>query len=451
MHRTQPPRDRRTLLSVFVREVRAQRRLTQIQLQELLAVTQPQYVSKIEVGAIRRPQRQFLEALAEFTGTPIEELDAMCGQTPPESAAAPPAAQEEQGHPGRFRLAFAHCLWGAPIVLAAYRGMLPDFRVASFVGNSGGDEDSPRTVPRLEWMRPENGIPNPVPGPLSPSAPVAPLAAADVVRLLEEQRIDVGVVPGSVIQDETRFLRVGSIVDSPAGCFLVLDDSALKVAGATWAERGRITTDELGILLKEHGKRSKTGKGATHRVPSIGVEESSIAKEFLMRACDSAGLQYRNHMWTCSGPDLAARSFSELKEACMQSGAGQELAGVLTGDPHATWLASMRGKPEPRKIPIYLSPNALGQPTHVTFEVIVNRTTSLSPDFRTALLNLMGALWRIARTISQPASTDEYLRALAVYFAFGQEGAGDTERLAAISHALAGTRHSIRLDMEFSL
>ncbi|MBE7559510.1 helix-turn-helix domain-containing protein [bacterium] len=434
-----------------MREVRAQRRLTQIQLQELLAVTQPQYVSKVEVGAIRRPQRQFLEALAELTGTPVEELDAMCGQAPAESAAAPLTRPDEQIHPGRFRLAFTHCLWGAPIVLAAYRGMLPDFRVASFVGSSGGDGDSPRTVPRLEWMRPENGIPNPVPGPLSPSPPVAPLSAADVMRLLEEQRIDVGVVPGSVVQNETRFLRVGSIVDSPAGCFLVLDESALKMAGAAWAERGWITTDELGILLKEHGKKAPAGKRAGRCIPAIGVEECSIAKEFLMRTCDSAGLQYRNHMWTCSGPDLAARRFSELKEACMQTGACQELAGVLTWDPHATWLANMHGKPEPSKLPIYLSPNALGQPTHVTFDVIVNRTTSLSPDFRTALLNLMGALCRIARTISRPESTDEYLRALAIYFGFGPEGAVDTERLTGLSKALAGIRYSVRLSVELLL
>ena len=68
---------RKSKLSLFLVEWRAQMKLSQAQLQEKMVIDKKQYISKVEIGNILVPNNDFLQKLSELTGKTFEELKEM--------------------------------------------------------------------------------------------------------------------------------------------------------------------------------------------------------------------------------------------------------------------------------------------------------------------------------------------------------------------------------------
>ena len=98
------------------------------------------YVSKVESGQIRRPHRDFFEALSRVTAVSVEELKRRASE--PASVAVPTTPRREP------RILFGHALWGVPVFLAAAGGYLPGFKVASLKPNDGIER----------WIEPGSGL-----------------------------------------------------------------------------------------------------------------------------------------------------------------------------------------------------------------------------------------------------------------------------------------------------
>ena len=170
-----------TELGVFLRRFRAENNVTQTKLEEDLKAKSG-YISKLESGAIQRPEDRVLTKLAAATGRRLEDLRAMCR----------PVAQIG----AKLKMACGHSLWNAPLYCAVGKGLLPGLQVSSFYKSKGPglvQSDKIRAAD-LDWITPFSDQPEErVAGPA-----LVPLSAADVASLLERDEVEIRRAAGQL-------------------------------------------------------------------------------------------------------------------------------------------------------------------------------------------------------------------------------------------------------------
>lgn len=433
-----------TRLGELIRSYRLAEGLTQAQLGSALGGLSALHVSKLETGRVATPPHEFLTALAVRTSQPVDRLLALGRQ---------PAADVVEQSTRKFRLGFGHCLWGAPIFLAAHRGMLPDFEVASY---SLRDPDNGRL--QSAWIQPDEFAAD-APGPLSSYA--EPWSAVKILDMLEKEQIDVGVIPGNVILGrgaEQLFVRIGTVVDSATGCTFVSDARTFK------REPCVLSTADLFGLVVEYARRKRSPV-------SIAAEIGTVADKYLQRSFEHAvdlasratvpaadralyaGLVPDAVRWHCESAGLALATFAQLRATCLRD-RSTELLGVITWEPHASWLERDDPSEMPlKRFPLYFSPDANGRLSHMSFDVVTLRNAAFGDEFRLALTRLMQKIWQNAMLLSELDGTSfdlDPLRRVAFYFGFcgRSNGAPPDHTLARIRAAIDGIRYSTHWAME---
>jgi transcriptional regulator with XRE-family HTH domain len=447
---------RTTKLGAFVREHRLREGLTQAQLGRALGLGNGLYISKVETARVGSPAPEFLAALARRTGETIDALRAM-GRAEPLRPSGLLPADSHRPDVGPFKLGFGHCLWGAPIFLAAHRGMIPDFLVASYSVHDPDREPQPRPA----WIQPDQ-VATQVPGPGGLQA--EPWSAVKILDLLEKEEIHVGAIPGNVITGrggDQRFIRIATIVDSATGCTFVSDARVVPSRPAV------LSTDQLFDLVAAHARR--------RRGPvNIAAEVGTVADKYLQRAFERASIALQTastpksqrdlyrHLtpdavrWHCESSQLARASFGELRESCLRTN-GASLIGVLTWEPHASWLETRTKSGSGaglKKFPLYFSPDARGRVMHMSFDLVILRSTALTDAFRIALTRLIQRVWQNSTMLSELDGTSfdtDALNRVAGYFGFVGDRSRTRGKETVLNHARAaidGIRYSTHWAME---
>jgi transcriptional regulator with XRE-family HTH domain len=453
------PAGRKTLLSKFLREYRKQNNLKQIELQEKLGYGRQGYISKIETGLIGTPDAEFLKALAREVGKTVDELIALSRQ-PEESEETDQLLPQITVPENEFKLVFGHSLWGAPIFHAAYEGRIQEFAVTSFASLN------PQAgLRRLEpiWITPTQIARTPGPG----VSDLAAFSAVDVLTLLRKGEADVGAVPGDIVPED--FIRIGTIVDSAAGCTFVCRKEKFEEWEKEGSHRPRrqssreaptstglnpmvFDTNDLCKIIENENDAGKKVR--------IGVEENTIAYEYLKDICEqdrTHPLQVKDVKWKLRSSELAIKSVTTLERECRSEYPPSDLIGVIVWEPHATWMTLIENAEtgrELKKVPIHFTPSSLGRPHHLSYELVIrqNRIGRMNPrekELRSAVSKLMYELWDSANRLNKLSkwSVDHgMIEQLAEYFRF----AGDDAEDGAIErtlNAVGSILYSVRWDV----
>ena len=400
------PSLRQTSLGVHVRDHRERLKLTQAEFQKRIGYEKPQYQSKIEQGSVVTPDPKYLEASREMRIS-VEDLERMHtvlaeALTPSPSLAHHVSANSAAGKPLIY---FGHCLWGAPLYLAINKGLCDRFEVASLGkedSNDAGRLLSPTPIAAFKNFR----------SPASMADDLLTMSASTVLEALQADEIIAGALPGNLLADEDyqeELVSLATLVDSSAGCTLVCDKQTLveklgskSEALDVWEDAQQspdgplnnvsLGTRQLGVILNSL-LLSQQEKEAI----KIGLETNTIAEQFLRDACRHATelresdttnltpgtpfkIHHRRLVWHFRNQELKKKGFEELKNECCSKGeengpVTRQLLGVITWEPHATWLAS-RSK-NLVKVALNFSPDALGRPKHLSFDIVVSRASFL--------------------------------------------------------------------------
>lgn len=453
-----PAGGRKTLLGKLVRDYRQQHRLKQTDLQRRLACGGQGYISKVETGLIATPDEQFLKALAKEVGQSVEELIALSRQPEsPEVVDQPLPRMPVASH--EFKLAFGHSLWGAPIFHATFEARIPEFAVTSFARcNTTGIDLS-----KLVWLEPES-IPQP-PGPGNNQ--LAALASVDVLTLLRRGEVDVGAIPGNIVPED--FVRIGTIVDSAAGCTLVCTNAQFE----KWKKRGtpqrgrqhvndpKTKPAALDLMALETRELAEiiNGENSGNANARIGIEENTISHEFLRDVVErdrSHQLSLQDLKWQVRSSELAMRPFSLLKKECAEEHPGSELVGVIVWEPHASWMTIVEQATELKKVPIHFSPNELGRPHHLSYEIVIrrNRIGRMNPkekELRAAVSKLLYELWDSGNRLNKlrKFSADEgTIEQLAKYFSLTDLNEPSDDYSKRTLGAVGSILYSVRWDVQ---
>jgi hypothetical protein len=397
-----------TQLGAYIRSIREERGLNQDEFQDELQkvwptyAKKPQFISKLETGAVQRPEDpSFWDALGKLTGMPREKLEAM-------------AFVAEGSAKTIFRVVAGHCIWAAPIVLASLEGQLDSFEVCTFEWtNENGEEKTPRD---FAWIKPREPITKAnVPGP-NATKTNASLSAPEVLELLESgmdhgDRIDVALVPGRLVDENIRsgLLRVGCVVDSWTGCAFVcrerfLDEHLAPICSESPHGQLEVTSNQLAKALQADIANKYAGA-------TVYLEEGTVADRMLregFRVGQDAFDAIRNRQ----NKDFAAKQEFDLLEkkvsVLLKKKETQRIfAGILTWEPQATWLKTTATNSESiRIIPVKFPIGADGRPTNLTFEVVIRRQDANSDEprarqFRRSLFEMMKILRDCASRLNQ--------------------------------------------------
>lgn len=424
-------------LAQFVRTVRYGAGVTQSELADVLGNVSPQYISKIETGRIKKPTRTFLQSIAEFSQTPMTELASML-------SVSRSVADNDATYRGRqYRLVFGHCLWGAPIFLAAHRGMLPEFQVASF---------SKRSDRQPAWITADAKIEQaPRPGSLD----CEPWSAVRILDALEKEEIDVGAVPGNILWGRRRFQRfskIGTVVDSATGCTFVANSALIDMPPAV------ISTRKFGELIMS--ARRRLGKDVR-----VGVETGTVAEDYLHHAFtepnralppSELSIAPSDIAWHCENSELVSRTFEDLSAQCRNEHSA-ELLGMVTWEPHASWLAnsSIDSTSKPLiKLPLYFNPDSAGRLTHMSFDLVTLITTAIDSETRVAFSKLIQKVWQNAVLLTEMDGSSfdtDPLNRVARYFGYASADNLSRRALDDVRKAVAGIRYSVHWAMESPL
>ena len=203
----------------------------------------------------------------------------------------------------------------------------------------------------------------------------------------------------------------------------------------------------------------------------IAVENGTVADRYLHRTFEVAENMLRtrklgsddrtqlelltpnNVRWHCESSSLAHTSFGQLKKACADT-ENAELLGVITWEPHATWLEAQDEAEEGlKKIPLHFSPDSHGRIPLMSFDLVMLRTSTIDGFLRAALNKLMQKLWQNATLLTELDGTSlesDPLCRIANYFGLLRRPCSRiTEAdLQRVRTALQGIRYSVHWSME---
>ncbi len=397
--RVAPPAVRPTELSQLVAAARRNQKLKQGELEQHLGLT-PQYISKIERGAIRRPSDDVLGKLATFLERDVSDLLDACERDGDRGAThVAPAGR-------RFQLVTGHTLWAVPALLALRHRDFAAFEFASF----GPRDGTPRWLPA--------GVDDPPPATTLP--PIAPedrtYSARDVSSQLRLGHGDFGLIPRAFVTEGGDLEPVVDLMDSSSACMVSLP-AALS---GQLPEGVSISVATVVDLFTKRNARAGAGKKAP-RV-KILAEAETIAEDHafaIQKAIIASGFVVD------MPPDVRCSDFDVL-------GKTHDLTDphtILIGwDPPMAWLRhSMRGDKAPRMFPLHHD-----DPTaRVRFALVMSRSRKIVPP-----VNL---LWRfveeiekarnVVRSIIQgdPSADRNAARFLVRYFALGDDRAAPSD------------------------
>jgi len=313
-----------SMLAELVRTQRERMALSQDEFLAELGFARKQYQSKVETGAIKVPDEAYLSGLSRLVKRPVAELKRLStlqagGRLPSGLSGLDPLVFDRDGA-GEFGLFFGHCVWAAPLFLAASVGRNTSFRMVSYGSRSAPDQPYvPSSIKFVEHIAAEPSL----------TGDLKPYTAADVKQLMLNKKggIHVGAMPGEVIDDDFReeFFSLGTLVDSAAGCTLVCRTADYQdwrhllgitapAAGAPLsssrdpransrnprssnqtkaAQRSTAThlqTRDLGRLLGllERRRAERGDKSPQPGRFKVGVETETVAERFLDDACGHA-------------------------------------------------------------------------------------------------------------------------------------------------------------------
>jgi hypothetical protein len=218
-------------------------------------------------------------------------------------------------------------------------------------------------------------------------------------------------------------------------------------------------TRQLGVILN-----SLLLSQRENAAIKIGLETNTIAEQFLRDACRHATelresdttnlppgtpfkIHHRRLVWHFRNQELKKKGFEELKNECCSNGeengpVTRQLLGVITWEPHATWLAS-RSK-NLVKVALNLSPDALGRPKHLSFDIVVSRASFLrsvetNRALRADFIDLIRVVWRMAKKLNNQTREHydaDLIERLKWYF--------DYDRTDDVLEAIGGILYSVR-------
>jgi transcriptional regulator with XRE-family HTH domain len=491
-----------TELSLFIRSLRGRLGLSQLELVDRLnqeiaggRLGEPlpeKYVSLVETGSRRSLEERFYQALGKLSGQPPDKLKDLHLLRAPQRLAAELSVERDSLSARRVRLAAGHVVWCAPIIAAALEGRLPDLEVTTFADSAPGS--SQPSIERAVWIRSDDlpkieDLARRSPGPNQQPDPVksegkttVPLSANDVLRWLSEEVIDIAAVPRDLIRENRDLMRIGTLVDSAAGCILICDEPLAKSIrlGAFGASRSElpivnakrpahethISTNDLLKALRAsqpalndkyasaRPDRDKIREKSRDITPRIAAEAGTIAMAALEKTLDSESrpADLLKVAWDLPARDLAKSTYWSLDAEVRHS-----LAGVVAWEPHAHWLQRNSDlsqspiDPENRVacFPLQLSPNELGRPQHLEFDLVILRKNSENPLLKRVFYDLLWKTWQAATEIGQmrPGAFHKHLRPLAAYFDLGDWD--DISSMSeVVSHVIGGVRFAVSLDIE---
>ncbi len=420
----------RTKFAEFLRKARGE--FTQGEFQEKYLDCGPaknQYLSKVETGIIRQPNDGFLQAVSDYTKTPLSELRQMCEES---------AESAERGE-NQFRLLFGHCIWAAPLVLVAREGKLPMFKFASF----GRKEDDTWNFGNT-WIKGDSM--GDIPG---RGANLPTMSGHDVRILLEKGQADVAALPWEVIErNDLEFERVASIVDTWTGCTFVTTKENLAATQGSLPNDP--STEDLGnYLVKLADARGKTRL-------RVVAERGTAAEKYLRDAEHWITKHHPGHS-ILHGDDVLSnqpnRNLADSDYGAIQNACGGVLAGVITWEPHATWLKQRDKHADSSLQSFRLHFKGSDQPRRLTFDLVtyIGRQTR-SEGFYSSLLDLVYRLHLWAERLTsvsiegKPEVWDhEMLLNLGRYFNL----TGDRNVIGPVSDALKGIRYRVIWDPAF--
>jgi transcriptional regulator with XRE-family HTH domain len=433
-------------LGAFIKKFREERGLTQTRLDEELHLNPKLlYTGKVERGDIKSPNDAFLEALSSYTGTSVEKLREM-SRTPVASMRQGRIdTVSDGGRKSPLKLLFTHSLWSAPVVLAAARNLAPEFQMASRRDGESGE---------ASWL----GVSGLEESTRAGRKADTPFAVSDILRDLSRGSVDVAIVPGSTVASYRGFQRIATLVDSAAGCYLVMTEKDIREYRKNLSIDRNINTKELGQLIM-------TAVAAGVK-PLFCIEENTMAQRCLEAAAEAAAKAAREEevrggsrpkqrqeippstamRLHVPGNELTGMSFESLKSRIPGDKTDQQLLGVITWAPHCYLLRRAQiesGNEEVRVLPIRLMPTPEGRPRHLTYEIITRELAPVTADFRSALVNLVRQIWYCCdsiRDVSLDNYSSESVATLGDYFGLSTE---DTIQ------GLQSILFSVKYDVEF--
>jgi hypothetical protein len=215
-----------------------------------------------------------------------------------------------------------------------------------------------------------------------------------------------------------------------------------------------LETVHLGRWL-EHINKKKPARNLR-----VGLERKTIAAYFFDLALIDSEYEEEMPGETVFGLrnwEFSYRTFRQLHEDCEK--AGGELIGILTWEPHASWLKRMSKGEELKRVPLVLSPEPpWGRPRHLTYEVVVNfdRLAGMGEAakrrFLGALKNLLLAFETQGHRLNAVRGFEDHdaLEDLARYFGFaGPSGENVLKRddLEETLSAITQIRYSVSLSL----
>lgn len=375
---------------------------------------------------------------------------------------------------------------------------------AAFIEGNVSKGLRPASVGEAVWVAPKPGGRPPLEdealfADVETALRISPLSAGDALAWLKQGWADVAAVPRALFNEDKSLLRVGQLVDSSAGCTLLctkelgqclIGNDDWKSVCLTWGTKStRVrrfdrTTHDLGRAIGELRSRHP-GKHI-----GIGAERGTVAQRFLEEACEDArereeceasriqvNVQSRLfHIATFEGirdfigrvqngnggqtvqqtPAPAPASTSRrsmpresTKESGRQAGsqetrpgAPRELLGLITWEPHATWLLnrSREASEDPlAAISLRRSPDPTKHcPRHLEFDLVIQNSRANDAALVRHISHLLTQVWQVSEELARlkPGALHDLIEPLARYYGVNQ--AGDISLTSSIMMDLLG-------------
>lgn len=445
---------RKTALGAFVRRERLARGKTQREFEQLLGIeaTHKLYVSKVETGAILQPGEVFLEALAHLTGRPRAEINAMAKGEGEDRGAG---ALNQRGL-APFKVAFGHCLWAAPLVLARDEDEHLPFHFAS------ARDDIEELYTKDQWGNRHYQL-------------TEYFSAVQVKERLLKANVELAGLPGDLIKAESKdILSIASLVDSSISCTLLLKQELTGVDADQIRDGANLKVDEFlrKLLFQKDGTTCRDRvSGSDPSFPfHLGVMYGTIAQEMLISGIDLLPIDIRKRVGRHLPKRITSEFFRDSAEA-KKFWAEPSTIGVLVWEPQATWLQESKGVAEvvankqgwkPVKVKLFFPLGKDGRPRHLSYELAMLKSTAVSEDvrhreLRASLSSLIDALDRHADFLNQldddtPMPPEDKLKVISDYFELGRTGqAQHSDSLFPYEqalHAIGEIRYSVKWNPE---
>jgi transcriptional regulator with XRE-family HTH domain len=389
---------RPTELSQLVAAARRSEGVKQGELERRLGLA-PQYVSKIERGAIRRPSDEVLQKLATFLRQDVSDLVDACERVGVRSAINVSAKGR------RFQIVTGHTLWAVPALLALRHRDFAAFEFASF----GPPDGAPRWLPA--------GVDDPLrAGALPAFGPLErTYSARDVSTQLRLGRGDFGLLPRAFVTEGGDLEPVVDLMDSSSACVV-----SLPATLCTEVAEGSISTSMVVELLATRKTRAARSKH-TPRI-TILAEAETVAEDHafvIQKALLAAGFAVN------MPPDVRCSEFDVLGKT---HDLEDEHTLIIGWDPPMTWLhRSPRSGNNRRLFPLRADDPA----SRVRFALVTSKSTKIDPP--------IALLWRFVEEIDKagnvvrnivrgdPSADRNAARFLVRYFSLGDDRAAPAD------------------------